>query len=114
MGNTPSNIITKCKFTLTITNEYELSCKLTTEEGIEIPIFLNNSEKTTYPGTITFDMNEIIVGEQRENTIVFFKDWVRYPKEYREYPATFQTKEYKLLQETLFALLMYQFKMRIG
>ena len=41
------------------------------------------------------------------------KEWIEQPSEYKEYKITYQNKEYSVISEVLFALVIDQFKKRI-
>ena len=84
-----------------ITNEYKLLIQTDSKyEEVVIPC-------------ISFNGNFISIGEQNENSIQFVKEWIENPEEYKIYTVLFQGKEYQLLPEVLFALIINEYKQRI-
>ena len=71
-------------------------------------------EETEYlPISISFDMNEIIIHEQRNDSINFINDFVNNPEEFKEYPISYQGKEYEVIAEVLLSLILHQYKNQI-
>ena len=62
---------------------------------------------------ISFDSNEISICNENVNVIHFMNDWVSNPDEYRLYEIHYQEKEYKMISEVLFALIIKGFKEQI-
>ena len=63
-------------------------------------------EETEYlPMSISFDMNEIIIHKQRNDSFDFFNDFVNNPNEFKEYSISYQGKEYEVIAEVLFSLI---------
>ena len=58
-------------------------------------------------------MNEIEIMKQQKNSIDFMKEWIEQPEIFKEYIIHYQNKEYSVIAEVLFALLMYQIKKKI-
>ena len=71
-------------------------------------------EETEYlPIIISFDMNEIIIHQQKENSINFINDFVNNPNEFKEYSISYQGKEYEVISEVLLSLILHQYKNKI-
>ena len=71
-------------------------------------------EQTEYlPISISFDMNEIIIHQQKENSIDFINDFVNNPNEFKEYSISYQGKEYEVIAEVLLSLILHQYKNQI-
>ena len=49
----------------------------------------------------------------KENTIYFMRRWVEQPDDYSTFPITFQDKEYQLLPEVFFSIVMNEFKNKL-
>ena len=112
MGNNQSIITKHCTFTIIISENYELQCQIRDTEGFEKIIKINPNQKQYLPMKISFNMNDIIIGESA--SFEFMKDWFLYPKEIREYPFIFQNTNYSLLPESLFAIIIHQYQKAIG
>ena len=119
MGNVKS-IISCCnqrkkktQFKIIISNEYELQCFVITPENEQIQIKLNREDEENndfQPITIRFDMNEIIIGEDNYEPIEFMRNWIERSEDYDEYEIQFRNKEYHLIPEVLFALIINEYK----
>ena len=103
-----------CSLCITITEEYKLQVKVIDEQDKDHLIKLNDQQQEEYlPISIAFDMNEIIVCQERDDSIQFMKQWIENPNEYKEYSITYQNKEYTVISELLFALIINEFKKKI-
>ena len=103
-----------CSLLININNENKLKCQIFVgNERIERNVKMFKEQEEYLPMTITFEMNEIIIGEQRETTIDFVQDWFNNPEEFKEYQINYQNKEYKVIAEVLFSLLILQYKEKI-
>ena len=72
---------------------------------------MNNNQDQEYNPCISFHNNVIsICKENEEQTIHFIKEFIQNPDEYKYYSITFQNKDYKLLSEVLFAIIIDEFK----
>ena len=94
----------KVLFLITITDQLTLQCHIINKNKTEIKINENQ------PITISFNMNEIIICKETENQINFINEWINQPEIFKEYTITFQEKEYNVIAEVLFSLIIYQFK----
>ena len=92
-----------CK--IIITNDLQLQCQIQTQFKSVITIELQPKQKVINP-TLTFDMNDILFGEEKENTIHFMKEWIEHPDELKYYSITYLNKEYSVVAELLFALII--------
>ena len=105
-------LITSLK--ITINNNYQLQCSVIESDGNEEIIHLKPRQKEWLPIVISFDMNEMYVCEkEREDSISFMKEWIEFPQEYKKYEIQYQGREYSVIAEVLFALIIKQFKERV-
>lgn len=103
-----------CSFILFINSECQIKCQiLIGDKEIERNVKICNNDKEYIPITISFDVNEILIGQQTDTTIDFFKDWANQPEEYKEYRFTYQNKEYIAIAEVLFSLLINEYKKKV-
>jgi hypothetical protein len=99
---------------ISINQENKIKISILNDQNQEKIIKLNKHDPDYIPLSISFNMNEIIIGnEEIENSINFFTDLIHQPEEYKEYKITYQNKEYSVISEVLFALVIDQFKKRI-
>ena len=98
---------------ITISENCQLQFIVIDEIETDHIIKLNNQNDDYLPIRITFDMNEIIIGKETPNSIVFMKEWIDHPEIYKEYQIHYQNKEYTVIAELLFALIMNEFKKKI-
>ena len=104
-----------CSLCITITEEYKLQVKVIDEQDKDHLIKLNHQQQEEYlPMTISFNMNEIIVCQERDDSIQFMKEWIEKPNEYKEYSITYQNNQYTVISELLFALIINEFKKKIA
>ena len=100
-----------CSLIITINNQNKIKITILNYQNKEQIIKLNENQQDEYlPITISFDMNEIIINQQTQNSIDFFNDWINQPDEYKEYKINYQNKEYSVISEVFFALIMNEFK----
>ena len=88
---------------ITITKEYKLIIQIDSKE---------TKEEEINP-CISFNGNFIEIGRENEKTIHFIKEWIENPEEYKMYSVLFQGKEYSLLAEELFAIIISEYKKRL-
>ena len=99
---------------ITITKEYKIQIKIKDEENREIPVKLrDNDSEYSYNPSISFDDKYISICEENEKSIQFMKEWIEEPEEYKMYSVQYQRKEYQLLSEVLFGIIVNEFKERI-
>ena len=99
MGNSNSKQIqltTRGIFQIKITKEYEIKCSLFNKKTIE---------------EIMIETNDNILNIDNQQQIM--KEWVENPNEYRLYQIVYQEKEYSLLPEVIFALIINECKEKI-
>ena len=84
---------------------------ITKEYKLQIKIIDSDFEKEVDP-CISFNGNFITIGEQNEKTIYFMKEWIQQPEQFILYTVKYQGKEYQLLPEVLFAIIISEFKQR--
>ena len=88
-------------FKIIFTNKYKLL------------IQIDSKYKEEVDPCISFIGNFISVCQNNDRTIYFMKNWIENPEEYKTYAVQFQGKEYQLLPEVLFAIIIDEFKQRI-
>ena len=94
--------IQHCTFQIQINQEYKLKC------------FVNEEEQEEFiTPNILFDMNEILINHQNDKAIDFMKEWIEQPTEFKEYTINYQNKEYSVVAEVLFALIIKEYKNKI-
>ena len=93
-----------CTLLIDINKHNNIKCSIIDSENKEQQIKINENQQDEYsPICIAFDMNEIIVNEQRDDSIDFFNDWIEQPEEFKEYEIKYQNKQYSVISEVLFA-----------
>ena len=98
-------------FKFFINQNYQLKCVIYDSRGVERVIrWKNNPSIDFYPITIAFDMNEIFICQDTPNSIDFMKDWITNPNDFKLYTINYQNKQYSVIAEVLFAIIMYGFK----
>ena len=112
------------QFKIYITEQYTLQCHFINInnaqnnnmiDDIEKSIQLKENRKEEYPFLISFNDNQIQIcnEEYNQNTIEFIKDLLEEPTNYKLYKIHFQEKEYDVIAEVLFALIINEFKQQI-
>ena len=92
-----------------INNQYQMKCSVIDSDYKKHNIKIHEKQQDEYsPISITFEMNKIIITEERENSIKFINEFIDQPEEYKEYPIRYQNKEYKVIAEVLFAIIISQ------
>ena len=97
-----------------ITRNYLLQIKLIQNQTNETIIYLSDTNQEEYnTPSITFDGNFIKVCENTNNQIHFLQKWIENPDDYTEYIIQFQNKQFSLLPEVLFTIIVNEFKKKI-
>ena len=97
-----------------INKHNNIKCSIIDLENKEQQIKINENQQDEYlPICIAFDMNVIIINEQREDSIDFFDYWIEQSEEFKEYEITYQNKQYSVISEVIFALIMNQYISKI-
>ena len=98
-----------------ITKDYKLQVKLIDSENIETLVQLteNKQEEELYTPCISFNGNFISVCQNSDSAIHFMEDWLTKPVEFTLYSIKFQGKEYHLLAEVLFGIVMSEVKQKV-
>ena len=96
----------KIKFKIKITEEYNLNISIINQQEIELFI------EDVIP-CISFNENTIKICEEYKQAIHFIQKWFENPEEYVTYPILFQNKNFDLLPEVLFAIIINDFKKKI-
>ena len=89
--------------------QIQMKCLLNDIEGNETIINLKKGIDY-YTPSIAFDMNNIIICEEHENSIEFMKDMIEQSNEFKEYVIHYQNREYSVIAEVLLALMIYEIK----
>ena len=76
--------------TINISEQYKLQCIVIDEKETEHIIKLNKQKDDYLPINISFDMNEIIIGKETQNSIAFMKEWIDHPEMFKEYQIYYQ------------------------
>ena len=105
--------MTHCTLEITISEQHQLQCIVIDKKETKHIIKLNNQNDNYLPIRIAFDMNEIIIGKETPNSIDFMKEWIDHPEIFKEYRIRYQNKEYNVISELLFALIINEFKKKI-
>ena len=101
-------------FKINITNEFKLQCSLIDSEDKEQFISLHNNQQQEYTPCISFHNNIIsICEENKENNIYFIEDFIQNPDTDQYYSIIFQNKQYSLIAEVLFSIIIDEFKQKI-
>ena len=103
-----------CSLIISINQENKIKVSILNDQNQEKIIKLNQHDPDYIPLTISFNMNEIIIGKEvSEQSINFFTDLIQQPNEFKEYTINYQNKEYSVISEVLFALFIDQYKKKI-
>ena len=95
-----------------ITSTYQLQCSILNEQ--ETIIKLSDDHQNFYSPTISFSGNKITICPTSQNdSIEFLKEWIENPDEFKIYEIEFLNKQYHLIPEVLFAIIINEFKMKI-
>ena len=97
-------------FIIEINDKNEIKCIIEDDNGKQNNIKLSNQRNNYLPITISFTMNQIIIGEENENTIYFMNDLLDHQEEFIYYTIEYQEKEYSLIGEVLFSIIINEFK----
>ena len=99
-----------------ITKDYKLQVKLIDSENKETLVQLSENkqeEEEFYIPCISFNGNFISVCQNSDTAIHFMEDWLTQPEEFTLYSVKFQGKEYQLLAEVLFGIVMSEVKEKV-
>ena len=96
-----------------ITKEYRIKCCLLDLLNRETIIQLNGYQEEYYQMELCFDANKISLSQNGNNSIPFIQDLIENPNDFKVYNIVFQEKEYNIIGEVLFALLVNEFKKQI-
>ena len=97
---------------ISITKDYKLQIKSIDSQNKENIVKLTNNQEI-YTPCICFKGNFITICEENESAIHFMKEWFDDPKQFKFYSIKFQEKEYQLLPDVLFAIIINEFKHKI-
>ena len=82
--------MTHSMLTINISEQYKLHCIVTDENDDYHIIKLDYQKNDSIPIRIAFDMNEIIIGKKKSNSVSFMKAWIDYPQIFKEYIIEYQ------------------------
>ena len=104
----------KCLFKILITSEFKLRCSIITMDNVEVPIYVKEPED--YSMNLEFKENdiELFANEETSNTISFIQTIFTSPFNFKNYTIQYQQNTYKLFGESLFAILINEFKTKIS
>ena len=105
----------KIEFKIHISKEYKLQCSIIdyNNNNHETIIELLKDQKEYNP-CISFTQNTLaICKETDDNAIHFIKEWIETPNDYKEYKIHYQNKEYSVIYEMLFGLIIQEFVEKI-
>ena len=102
----------KVQFKIVITEDYHLKCSTINDQDIETSIQLPSDNRVEYVPNILFHINTIFIcpNEVNGNEINFMKEWIENPQEFHKHTIHFLNKEYQVISEVLFALVILDFK----
>ena len=100
----------KSTFKLILTKDYQLQCLVIDPNNQETIIHLSNNDGDQYIPCICITNNHFSVCQNNEQSTHFIKEWFDTPNEFKTYHFTFQEKEYNILPEVLFSLIINEFK----
>ena len=105
----------KRTFSITITKDYKLICTIINIENQESSVYLDENNQTEeYIPCISFHNDRIMICQENEqNSINFLEEFIENPEQFELYSFEFQGKEYKIIAEVLFALIINEFKQKI-
>ena len=98
----------KVTLKITITENYQLKVSIIDSNSKKTMISLNK-DQTIFVPSIGFEVNTISVCENKENDVHFMKDWFEHPEDYKLYSIVFRQREYQLISEILFILIIDKF-----
>ena len=94
------------------------NCYFEIQNKEQIKVIISNDKtdqdeiiQNQIPITIEFNNNEIIIGNNSENSIKnIFKEIIEKPKEIKKYEIEYQNKNYKLTSDILFSIILNKYK----
>ena len=99
-------------FKILITNDFKLKCSIIDEQNKETIVKLEENKEEYLP-SILFNTNTIDICKEDTNSFHFMKNWIENPEDYSTIFIIFQNKEFKLVPEVMFALIINEFKKKI-
>ena len=76
-----------------------VSVKIIITKDYKLQIQIDSIYKEEIEPCISFNGNFILIGQEKENSIHFMKEWIENPEDYTMYPVKYQGKEYQVLPE---------------
>ena len=95
-----------------ITKQYCLQCLLVDSKNHQNIIQLKENQNEIIP-SLSFDDSRIIISGQQEQSIHFIKDLFDKPNEYKKYNFIYLGKEYSVIAEVLFGIIIDAVKRKI-
>ena len=97
-----------------ITSDYKIQVKyIRSLKNNKIIHLSEDHPEEYYTPCIAFNGNFITVCHNNDSAIHFMQQWLTNPDEFTLYPVQYQGKEYKLLPEVLFAIIINEFKKKV-
>ena len=95
-----------------ITEQYKLQCHFHCKNDDIYPIQLPNItlSENEYLPSLTFTGNSMEIGKNEEHSLHFIQDIIENSNEFKLYSFVYQEKEYEVIAEVLFALLIDKFR----
>ena len=104
----------KVYFIIEISEEKKLKCIIVKKnDQKEEVVKLKDGENDEYIPCISFNGYEITIGDENDDSIQFIDDLINDPLNFKKYKICFQNKENEVIAETLFGLIIEEFKKKI-
>ena len=99
------------QFKIKITETHQLQVSYIDTENKETIIQLNNNKQDWYSPVISLRDNKITVcSEEKEDAVHFIEELFTHPQSFKTYKINFQERDYEVVAEVLFALIINEFK----
>ena len=99
----------KGKISIVLDTNYKLICSFIESDESKQIIQLKEKQEEYIP-CISFRNNDIIICDETIDSIHFIKELLDHPEEYKLYSIRYNDKEYQVIGEVLFALIIQEFK----
>ena len=97
-------------FSITIDINYKLICSLIKSDTKEENVIQLKENQEEYIPRISFNGSKIIICKETEDSIHFIKELLEEPEDFKFYSIRYNNKEYQVIGEVLFALIINEFK----
>ena len=99
----------KGKISIVLDTNYKLICSFIESDESKQIIQLKEKQEEYIP-CISFRNNDIIICDEKIDSIHFIKELLDHPEEFKLYSIRYNDKEYQVIGEVLFALIIQEFK----